>query len=236
MTGLMLAESSWHIATRHLLLIMAPEPIQQTWKTSTVSVISPEAIITASKYRSLSIAMQRQPPAPAPVTPSCIIPPGTGVTTPHMAGGLQVDVGGLYHGSFRTVMNTDFLKKERVTHIVNTAKGLDVFGQKYTVSCWDIKAFLLLTCNFFYNLCAFFNKDAVKYAKKELKIEFLELNWEDIVSYVIKDDDLVQCARFIHRARTSSGSVLVHCIQVRSQHFHCMCTLNMNSTMILCKF
>ena len=64
-------------------------------------------------------------------------------------------------------------------------------------------------------------KDAVKYAKKELKIEFLELNWEDIVSYVIKDDDLVQCACFIHRARTSGGSVLVHCIQVRSQHFRC---------------
>ena len=54
----------------------------------------------------------------------------------------------------------------------------------------------------------------MKRAKKELKIEFLELNWEDIISYVIKDDDLVQCARFIHQARTSGGSVLVHCIQV----------------------
>ena len=45
---------------------------------------------------------------------------------------------------------------------------------------------------------------------------FLELNWEDIISYVIKEDDLVQCARFVHQARTSGGSVLVHCIQVNS--------------------
>ena len=58
----------------------------------------------------------------------------------------------------------------------------------------------------------------MKYAKEELKIEFLELNWEDIISYVIKEDDLVQCARFIHQARSSGGSVLVHCIQVKSQH------------------
>ena len=30
-------------------------------------------------------------------------------------------------------MNADFLKKEGVTHIVNTAKGLEIFGPKYTV-------------------------------------------------------------------------------------------------------
>ena len=58
---------------------------------------------------------------------------------------------------------------------------------------------------------------AVEYAKKELKLEFLELNWEDSISYVIQEDDLVQCARFIHRARTSGGSVLVYCAQV-----HCI--------------
>ena len=77
--------------------------------------------------------MQRTPPAP--VTPSCIISPD--LTAPQ-AGDLEgegggVKVGGLYHGSFRAVMNTDFLKKEGVTHIVNTAKGLEIFGQKYTV-------------------------------------------------------------------------------------------------------
>ena len=73
--------------------------------------------------------MQRAPPAP--VTPSCIISPN--VTAPQAGdspGGRGVKEGGLYHGSFRAVMNTDFLKKEGVTHIVNTAKGMEIFGQK----------------------------------------------------------------------------------------------------------
>ena len=30
-------------------------------------------------------------------------------------------------------MNSEFLRKERVTHIVNTAKGLEIFGPKYVV-------------------------------------------------------------------------------------------------------
>ena len=54
----------------------------------------------------------------------------------------------------------------------------------------------------------------MEYAKKELKLVYLELNWEDTTSYVIKEEDLVQCARFIHQARSSGGSVLVHCAQV----------------------
>ena len=52
------------------------------------------------------------------------------------------------------------------------------------------------------------------YAKKELKIVFLELNWEDSTSYNIQEDDLVKCVHFIHQARNSGGSVLVHCAQV----------------------
>ncbi len=31
-------------------------------------------------------------------------------------------------------MNTEFLRKENVTHVVNTAKGLEIFGPKYLVS------------------------------------------------------------------------------------------------------
>ena len=62
------------------------------------------------------------------VTPSCILPVET-------AAGL----GGLFHGGFKAVMNVDFLKKEGVTHIVNTAKGLESrYGQKYTVSSTTI--------------------------------------------------------------------------------------------------
>ena len=32
------------------------------------------------------------------------------------------------------MMNVDFLKREGVTHVVNTAKGLDKLGPKYIVS------------------------------------------------------------------------------------------------------
>ena len=52
--------------------------------------------------------------------PSCIIP-------------CEGAVGGLYHGGFKAIMNREFLVKEKVTHIVNTAKGLEIFGPKYLV-------------------------------------------------------------------------------------------------------
>lgn len=45
-------------------------------------------------------------------------------------------------------------------------------------------------------------------------MEYLELNWEDVISYVIKEEELVKCARFIHQARSTGGSVLVHCAHV----------------------
>ena len=54
----------------------------------------------------------------------------------------------------------------------------------------------------------------MEYAKKELKLVYLDLNWEDSTSFVIQEEDLVKCARFIHQARRSGGSVLVHCAQV----------------------
>ena len=59
----------------------------------------------------------------------------------------------------------------------------------------------------------------MEYAKKELKLVFLELNWVDIIPYVIKEEDLVQCVRFIHQARSSGGSVLVHCAQVKHSQY-----------------
>ena len=46
--------------------------------------------------------------------------------------------GGLWHGGFKAIMNHDFLKKEGITHVVNTAKGLEVFGPKYIVSSFMI--------------------------------------------------------------------------------------------------
>lgn len=53
--------------------------------------------------------------------PSCIIDPGGGW-------------GGLYHGGFKAVTNSAFLKEAGVSHVVNTAKGLEIFGKKYLVS------------------------------------------------------------------------------------------------------
>ena len=46
-------------------------------------------------------------------------------------------------------MNVDFLKKEGVTHIVNTAKGMEVFGPKYTVSSWALSTKIDDECVFF---------------------------------------------------------------------------------------
>ena len=62
--------------------------------------------------------------------PSCILARGEGSSA---------KIGGLYHGGFKAVMNTDFLRNEGVTHIVNTAKGLEIFGPKYRV-CFGIIA------------------------------------------------------------------------------------------------
>ena len=42
--------------------------------------------------------------------------------------------GGLYLGGYRAVMNQGFLKDQKVSSIVNTAKGLEIFGPKYLVS------------------------------------------------------------------------------------------------------
>lgn len=72
----------------------------------------------------------------------------------------------------------------------------------------------------FINICNYLDvsQGVVEYAKKELKLVFLELNWEDSTSYIIKEEDLVQCARFIHQARGVGGTVLVHCAQVNDGH------------------
>ena len=54
----------------------------------------------------------------------------------------------------------------------------------------------------------------VECAKQELSLVYLELNWEDVLSYNIQEEDLVKCVRFIHKARSNGGSVLVHCAHV----------------------
>lgn len=41
--------------------------------------------------------------------------------------------GGLFLGGYRGVMNEQFLKESNIKYIVNTAKGLEIFGPKYLV-------------------------------------------------------------------------------------------------------
>jgi atypical dual specificity phosphatase len=88
-------------------------------------------------------------------------------------------------------MNLDFLRVEGIAHVVNTARGLEMFGPKYT--------------------------GAVERARSELGVAFLDLGWVDSTSFEISDDSLVSCCRFIHLARRTGGSVLVHCAQGRSR-------------------
>ena len=57
-------------------------------------------------------------------TASCVLPAGQGV-------------GGLFLGGFKSVINVQFLQESNIGHIVNTAKGLEIFGPKYTVE-WDL--------------------------------------------------------------------------------------------------
>ena len=60
----------------------------------------------------------------------------------------------------------------------------------------------------------FAKKEAVDKAKKELHIKFLNTDWMDSTIFQIPLQDLVECVQFIHTARISGSSVLVHCAQV----------------------
>ena len=65
--------------------------------------------------------------ASALATPSCILP-----------GDAAAGQGGLFQGNFKAVINVDFLKKEGVTHVVNTAKDLELtYGRKFAVRAHD---------------------------------------------------------------------------------------------------
>ena len=55
---------------------------------------------------------------------------------------------------------------------------------------------------------------AVHHTSKEVKVVYLDLYWVDEVFFTFPDEDLIQCAHFIHQARTGGGSVLVNCAKV----------------------
>ena len=55
----------------------------------------------------------------------------------------------------------------------------------------------------------------MKRAEREMGVTFLNLDWVDSTSFEISDESFSDCCRFIHRARSDGGSVLVHCAQVQ---------------------
>jgi protein-tyrosine phosphatase len=109
--------------------------------------------------------------------PSCILDPEEGL-------------GGLYLGGFKGVVNKKFLASAGITHVVNTAKGLEMFGPSYT--------------------------NALQNAK-DAGIDFLEMNWMDDMEQKLSSDDIRKAILYIEQARIQGGSVFVHCAQGKSR-------------------
>jgi atypical dual specificity phosphatase len=99
-------------------------------------------------------------------------------------------VGGLYLGGYKAVQNSTFLKRKNVTHVVNTAKGLEMFGPSYIRGLNNAKG---------------------------LGVTFLEMNWCDDSNQTLSAADLSQAVHFIHISRMAGGSVIVHCAQGKSR-------------------
>ena len=101
-------------------------------------------------------------------------------------------LGAVYLGGYRGVINIEFLKCNNITHILNTAKGLDAtLGPKFV--------------------------ELIKKVNADLSIVTKETNWVDDPSFTIELSSLREAVLFIEEARASSGNVLVHCAQGRSR-------------------
>jgi len=101
-----------------------------------------------------------------------------------------LNLGALYLGGFKAILNKKFMKEANITHVVNTARGLEMFGPKYT--------------------------NGVE-AVKSSGVEFRELNWVDSTEFTLPVSDCILSCNFIHRALTSGGNVIVHCAQGKSR-------------------
>ena len=99
-------------------------------------------------------------------------------------------LGHLYLGGYASVLNKSFLLSAAVSGIVNTAKGLEMFGPVWMKGLQRAK---------------------------DLGIEFLELNWIDSEDQVLSIQDLERVVHFIRKHRQKGGGVLVHCAQGKSR-------------------
>ena len=97
----------------------------------------------------------------------------------------------LYHGGFASVLNRRFLKEAGVTGIVQTAKGLEMFGPRWI--------------------------NGVAMAREKLGVEFLELNWVDDPTQRLEPEVLAGAVEFIRRHHRHGGAVLVNCAQGKSR-------------------
>eukprot|EP00051_Salpingoeca_urceolata_P029778 m.490974 g.490974 ORF g.490974 m.490974 type:complete len:242 (+) comp28977_c0_seq1:128-853(+) len=97
--------------------------------------------------------------------------------------------GALFHGGYKAVMNRKFLDEHNITHVVNTAKGLDMFGPRYTKAVQDAKG---------------------------RGIAFLELDWVD-AEYQKIDGRIGEAVKFVHGGLCTNNGVLVHCAQGKSR-------------------
>ncbi|XP_004206413.1 dual specificity protein phosphatase 22 isoform X1 [Hydra vulgaris] len=101
--------------------------------------------------------------------------------------------GKLFLGGFKAAMNLEFLQQESVANVVNTAgMGLyKTFGKKYEDKChWTMEV---------------------------SKVECLQLEWEDAISYNISNEDIDKVINYIHSCRLEKKNVLVHCAQGKSR-------------------
>lgn len=101
--------------------------------------------------------------------------------------------GALFLGGFKAVTNEDFVAKDNLKGVVNTAgvSLFGLFGKKFENSYKDM---LTRHC-----------------------VECLYVNWVDQITFDIPDEDLGSVLRFIHAKLSACGAVLVHCAQGKSR-------------------
>ena len=106
-------------------LIPDEECLLEVSKKNTLNLIQLLLVSLSFLLKALSYSQK------AEKVPSTIEPPSSDGKT-----------GGLFLGGFRGVMNEQFLKDSNIKFIVNTAKGLEIFGPKYMVSGYYRKSHL----------------------------------------------------------------------------------------------
>ena len=101
--------------------------------------------------------------------------------------------GALFLGGFKAVVNVEFVSKENLRGVVNTAgiSLFQLFGKKFENSYKDTLAAHSVECHY--------------------------VSWVDQTSFDIPDEELAGVLRFVHARLCGGGAVLVHCAQGKSR-------------------